>query len=228
MASSKNYNNIPAEREPTSQTATSRENGFRDFSGGGERVMRLNQMRIIKRNQSVPSEIAERVGSYSAQPEAYEPRVALAMASEASQKVRVRVGKLPYGEQFADQVVSQTLANAEFLLTHWVWVAGVEPSDLTDSKSQPVDNVHFTETGTPFYNPAYDSTKPRDGADWWPDYYLPWVQDYSPVDDNNDGTPDWYRSSTHAVWDWKSYSPSNTPSPTSWTKYFDGSPSKNP
>jgi hypothetical protein len=210
MTSSKDYNAHPTENEPISQTATSRENGLGGFS----------------------SAVAEGAGSYSAQPEAYEPRVALAMAIAASQKVRVRVGTATISQR-ADQVVSQTLANAEFLLNHMVWVAGVDENAGYDSLNRPVDKVRFTYTGTPFYNPAYNSEKPRDGWEYWPshdgvsDTVLPWHS--NPLK----GSKGDYISSTEMVWKWKHYDPDNaagtdyldggTQYATISTRYYDGS-----
>ena len=56
--------------------------------------------------------------------------------------------------------------------------------------------------------------------------YLPWIVGYGGVDDDEDDVYDWYRSSARAVWEWKSYEPANPPNPTTWTKYYDGSPTK--
>jgi hypothetical protein len=130
---------------------------------------------------------------------------------------------------------------------HWVWVYGVEEDKGTDSLGQSVDLVKFTETGTPFYNPSYDPSRPRDGKEYWPTNYsilgrvldtcLPWKSNVSWAP-NQVGSK--AISSTEMVWKWKDYlftkiwnSTLNkwiyyydwTPvSPCIGTRYFDGSP----
>jgi hypothetical protein len=121
---------------------------------------------------------------------------------------------------------------------HWVWVYGVERNDgnndgipdVKDSLSQPYTTVWYTYTHPSGQN-LFDVATPN----FWPAFdknmlsvNLPWISGYAPVDDNGDGIPDWYRSSTRGVWDWVSYGPGNLQSPTAWTKYYDGSPNKNP
>ncbi|MGB9636847.1 MAG: hypothetical protein ACPL1Y_06325 [Thermoplasmata archaeon] len=125
--------------------------------------------------------------------------------------------------------------------SHWVWVYGVESTLVNDPQNiesfgwkQKVVKVSFTETNfaTPLYTAPYREMWPAGLYDAQGNVkllsYLPWMVTYSGVDDNNDSVIDWYRSSTRAVWEWKSYSPTDLQSPISWTKYYDGSPNKNP
>jgi hypothetical protein len=141
----------------------------------------------------------------------------------------------PIDTKIADWNEGQTWKVEEF--PHWVWVYGVESALQSDPQNikafgydQKVVKVYFTG----------DNIYAGDYGDLWPaglydasnklniNFYLPWMVNYGGVDDNNDGVIDWYRSSPRGVWEWKSYSPTNAPNPTTWTKYHDGSPNKNP
>jgi len=154
--------------------------------------------------------------------------------------------------KIADWNEGQTWKVEEF--PHWVWVYGVEEDKGTDSLGQSVDLVKFTETGTPFYNPSYDPSRPRDGKEYWPttysilgrvlDTYLPWRSGASfervPKDQNVEQPAKFFRSSTEMVWKWKQYAPdisklengiwqyyydwTSNQYPWIFTRYFDGSP----
>jgi len=155
----------------------------------------------------------------------------------------------PYVECWGNYEIGSTITHFWKVedFPHWVWVYGVEEDKGTDSLGQPVDLVKFTETGTPFYNPSYDPSRPRDGKEYWPTNYsilgrvldtcLPWKSNVSWAP-NQVGSK--AISSTEMVWKWKDYlftkiwnSTLNkwiyyydwTPvSPCIGTRYFDGSP----
>ena len=107
----------------------------------------------------------------------------------------------------------------------------MEENKGKDSFGQDVDWVGFTESGTPFYDPAYNPNKPYDGKEYCPwRYYvgvseirthLPWHVDYSYHDSK-------MISSTRMVWWWQQqqYTEYTNPReyPYVFTRYYDGSP----
>ncbi|MEM3413775.1 MAG: hypothetical protein QXE27_07525, partial [Thermoplasmata archaeon] len=140
-------------------------------------------------------------------------------------------------ELLADWNAGVTLKVEDF--QHWVWVYGVEPNKGEDSYGQEVDLVKFTETGMPFFDMPYNSGKPRDGKEYWPQMYyfsnyrfsthLPWTSGIS----YHESTP---ISSTEMIWWYRQYDPTSVEkaaghytagtlgSPTIFTRYYDGSP----
>lgn len=202
--------------EPTSQTATSRENGLGDFS----------------------SAVAERAGSYSAQPIFCRKIGHIFARKPHRQKCAVvgtrHCGAMESGDDPSNEPVQ--LVSAEFLLTHWVWVAGVDEGK-TDKSGQDCSKVAYTETGTPFYT--------GEEADMWPESgtYLPWHDKKMSFASGQYGSK--AVSTTCMVWNWKQYSwdgskiengetvyyynncedwTSSGTSPSIYTRYYDGSP----
>ena len=124
-----------------------------------------------------------------------------------------------YSEGFADRISLEDFK-------HWVWIYAV------DENAKTIDGVVCSwvgYTGNNIYR--------GENAEYWPQQfilsdgkkvstYLPWISSYSGVDDNGDDIYDWYRSSARAVWEWKTYAPTDPISQTTWTKYYDGSPNK--